>query len=227
MRLADVIAYPPSAHRDTGPYAWSWAAAALLDGHPRYRDRFRQLRRFVRGADLSDRFRRLVGDDWDSLATEWQVFVANIEYGYDVARMAIDFTPGRPLAEGGASAGVAADRGWQDSGLMLEAGVAYRIGASGRYQVADEPEIWWCEPGGVSIRYYQGRPLGVLLAAVRAETSGAEGLSPLVEPIAVGLGTTLSPAESGTLFFRINDSAAELADNAGELSVRVMASSGP
>jgi hypothetical protein len=49
----------------------------------------------------------------------------------------------------------------------------------------------------------------------------------LVRPVPVGLGTTLTPPDSGTLFFRINDSAAELADNAGELTVRVMAASGP
>jgi len=226
MRLADVIKYPPTAHRDTGPYAWCWAAAALLDGHPRYRDRFRQLRRLVRQPDFPHRFQRLIGDDWDALTAEWQVFVANVEYGYDVARMAVDFTPGRPLPEGGATVRVAADRGWQNAGLALDSGVSYRIRASGRYQVADEPQIWWCEPGGVSIRYYQGRPLGMLLAAVRPQEPDAAGLSPLVQPIPVGLGTALTPAQSGTLFLRINDSAAELADNQGELTVRLMAASG-
>ncbi|GAG53252.1 unnamed protein product, partial [marine sediment metagenome] len=166
---------------------------------------------------------RLIGDDWDSLAEQWQVLIADLEYGYDIPRTAVDFTPGRPLAEAGASVRVAAARGWQNSGLRLEAGVTYRIRASGRYQVADQPQIWWCEPGGVSIRYYKGRPLGMLLAAVRAEPARAGEPSALIRPIAVGLETSLDPGHSGTLFLRINDSSAELSDNAGTLSVHIRA----
>ena len=59
---------------------------------------------------------------------------------------------------------VAADRGWQSSGVRVDAGKSYRLRAAGRYQVADRPQPWPCEPGGVSIRYYRGRPLGILLA---------------------------------------------------------------
>jgi len=224
LTLQRVIEYRPGTQFRNEPYGWCWAAAALLDGHPRYRRPFRQLPQFVLDPGFSTRFARLIGDDWDGLAEEWQVFVADLEYGYDVARMAVDdFAPGGPLAEAGTSVRVAADRGWQNSGLRLEAGVAYRVRASGRYQVADQPRIWWCEPGGVSIRYYKRRPLGMLLAAVRPN---ADGPSPLIRPIAVGLGATLRPEHSGTLFLRINDSAAELDDNAGTLTVYVRAGSG-
>jgi len=220
-----VLEYGPQAHLRTEPYGWCWAAAALLDRHPRYRERFRQLPRLVRNPDFPNRFRRLIGHDWDALAEEWQVFIADLEYGYDVARTAIDFTPGQPLAQPGASVRVAAAAGWQNSGLRLEAGATYRIRASGRYQVADQPQIWWCEPGGVSIRYYKGRPLGMLLAAVRAEPPRPGEPSALIRPIPVGLGTTLTPAHSGTLFLRVNDSAAELDDNAGTLAVHIRAAS--
>jgi hypothetical protein len=37
----------------------------------------------------------------------------------------------------------------------------------------------------------------------------------------VGLAATLAPEESGTLYFKINDSAAELGKNSGQLEVRV------
>ena len=47
------------------------------------------------------------------------------------------------------------------------------------------------------------------------------GTSNLIHPAAVGLETTLTPGHSGTLYLRINDSAAELADNAGELTVEI------
>ena len=123
------------------------------------------------------------------------------------------------LVAGGTTAvTVAADRGWQNTGLRLEQGARYRLTASGRYQVADQPQVWWCEPGGVSIRYYHGRPLGMLLAAVRDSNDGSDGF---LRPLAVGLAAELTSPEGGTLYLRINDSAAELHDNAGELMVEV------
>ncbi len=218
-----LIEYDPKIHPANEAYAWCWAAAALMDRHPRYRDRFRQLRRFVREtkSEFSDRFRRLIGDQWNELSEQWQVFVGELEYGHDIPKTVVDFTPGQPLPAAGASVEVAADRGWQNSGLRLEAGVAYQVRASGRYQVAGQPRIWWCEPGGVSIRYYKGRPLGIVLAAVRPEPPPAGEPSALLHPVAVGPGTTLTPKHSGTLFLRINDSAAELEDNAGTLVVHV------
>ncbi len=219
--LAGVLQYGPQAHRQTEPYAWCWAAAVLLDRHPRYQRRFRQMAKLVRQRDFTDRFVQSIGDDWDDLAEEWQVFVADLEYGYDVPRAAIDFAPGKPLPAAGATVSVAADRGWQPSGLRLEGGRTYRLRASGRYQVADRPQTWWCEPGGVSIRYYHGRPLGVLLAAIRPDPPRPPGPSPFIAPIAVGLGTAITPKHSGTLYLRINDSAAELGDNAGTLSVEI------
>ena len=220
MRLRGVIEYPIHAHLETEPYAWCWAAATLLDRHPRYRDRFHQLYKHVLKPDFSDRFCRLIGDDWDPLCEEWQLLVTGLEYGHDIPRTAVDFTPGKPLPPGGASVTVAADRGWQNSGLRLDSGAGYRLRASGRYQVADQPKIWWCEPGGVSIRYYRGRPLGILLAAVRADR-GKPVASGLLRPSVVGLGATLTPNHSGTLYLKINDSAAELDDNAGELKVEI------
>ncbi|NUQ63306.1 MAG: hypothetical protein HUU20_12575, partial [Pirellulales bacterium] len=205
----------------TEPYAWNWGLATLLDGHPAYRQRFRQLRDHVTDPRLNDHFHRLFADDWAGLSDHWQVFVADLEYGYDVARNAIVFTPGKPLPAEGAQVRVAADRGWQNSGLRLEAGKTYRLRASGRYQLGDRPRTWWCEPGGVSIRYYHGLPLGILLAAVRPDEGAADGPTPLVRPLAVGLGADLKPEQSGTLYLRINDSGAELADNAGEATVEI------
>jgi hypothetical protein len=219
--LRGVLQYGPQAHRETEPYAWCWAAATLLDRHPHYAQRFRHMTKLVRQADFNDQFLRAVGDDWDALAEEWQVFIDGLEYGTDVARTAIDFTPGKPL-NGRAKVAVAADRGWQNSGLRLEAGATYQLRASGRYQVADKPRPWPCEPNGVSIRYYKGRPLGILLAAVHPDGPPPSGPSPLISPTPIGLGQNLTPKLSGTLFFRINDSNGELADNAGSLSVEVV-----
>jgi hypothetical protein len=175
----------------------------------------------VRRSDFNARFYRLFEPDWQELCEEWQLMVANMEYGYDVPRAAVDFTPGKPLAAAGAEITVVADRGWQDSGLRLKAGAKYQLTAAGRYQVAKTSKIWWSEPGGVSIRYYKARPLGILLAAIRPDHPAAGSTTALLHSTVVGLGTTLSPAQTGTLFLKINDSAGELNDNAGELKVEV------
>jgi hypothetical protein len=218
--LQAVLDYGPTAHRENGPYGWCWAAATFLERHPRYQKRFHELIPLVRQQDFNQRFHALFAADWDQLCEEWQVFVVNLEYGYDVPRMAIDFRPGHPLPPSGARATVAADRGWQSSGVRLEAGRSYRLRARGRYQVANQPRTWWCEPGGVTIRYYHGQPLGILLAAVHPDPPGP-GSSPLIRPLVVGLDAMLTPQQAGTLYLRINHSAAELGDNAGSLTVEI------
>ena len=262
LTFDDVLNMSPTAHRETAAYAWSWAAVTLLDRNPRYQKRFREMFKYVRQRDFTARFRRLFADDWQELCEEWQLMTADMEYGYDVARSAVDFTPAKdsPRLLAGAGPGVravAADRGWQNSGLRLEAGKKYRLTASGRYQIATSPrphaeegsqrasprslgerphkvsplslgegpgvraKIWWCEPNGVSIRYYKGHPLGILLAAVRPDKPRPGSRSALLTPTVVGLGATITPAVSGTLFLKINDSPGELDDNAGELKVDV------
>ncbi|NLX95045.1 MAG: hypothetical protein GXY83_02595 [Rhodopirellula sp.] len=220
--LARIIEYTADGRFETEPYAWDWGLASLLDRHPAYRQRFRQLREYVTDPQFNDRFKRLYADDWENLCEEWQVFVADLEYGYDVPRNAVEFGPGDPLPAGGAKVTIAADRGWQSSRIKLEAGRTYQLRASGRYQVANQPRIWWCEPGGVSIRYYHRQPLGILLGAVHPDHRDSNGPTPLIRPVVVGLGAELTPERSGTLYLRINDSAAELGDNAGEALIEVV-----
>ena len=120
-----------------------------------------------------------------------------------------------------AAVSVSADRGWQSSGLRVEAGTVYRLTATGRYQIGDKPKTWWCEPNGVTIEYHRGRPLGELQCAVRNDDEPLTGLSPLVVPQAVSLGREISFDHAGTLYFRINESPAHLGDNQGSLTVQV------
>ncbi len=224
---------------DNDIYGWSWGLAAFLDGHPRYRDRFRTVHQFLGKPDFEAEFRRLFADDWEALNAEWQAFVTNVDYGYDFDRMAIDFRSGQPLTDDSGRATIDVTHGWQSSLLWLEAGKTYELSASGRYQLAREPAGWWCEPGGVTIRYYHGQPLGILLAAVdpdretppAAATDSApadEAAAPTdavagswARPLVVGLHTTFTPARSGTLYLRVNEPAGELADNSGTVEVVV------
>lgn len=212
---------------DNESYAVCWSFALFLDRHPKYQGRFRRLPAEVRNLKFNDEFRKQFRTDLPQLAREWTVFANELEYGVDVERTAIDFRPGRPLPAAGTQVDVAADRGWQASGIKLEAGKAYRLQAAGRFTIAKSSDengmqrIWPSEPGGVTIRYYRGRPLGMLLAAIEPDVLPTGTPPPMSSPLSIGLEATLRPEKSGTLYFRVNDSNGELHDNAGRLSVKV------
>ncbi len=221
LSLPDVLDFSTRSHASVEPYGWCWALATLLDKHPRYHQRFRQLAPDAARGDFTSRFRRLYAEEWADLCEEWLVFTDALEYGMDVERFAIEFADGREQPGAATTVSVRADRGWQGTGIALAAGQSYRLKATGRFQLGLEPRIWWSEPGGVTLRYYRGRPLGRLLAAVRSEQKPGARSSPLTEPIEVGLSTTIKPDADGTLYLRVNDSPAELDDNEGTLNVQV------
>ena len=202
-------------------YAWVWALAAFLDQHPTYRDRFRQAPRWVLSENFDQRFRRMYANDRARLDKEWRLFIATLDYGHDIAREAIDFQPGQPLAAGGSqSLEIQANRGWQSTGVAVTAGQPVRITAAGRYVIAHEDGASWpCEPNGVTLDYHAGRPLGELLATV----DGGDGAFIDWQPI--GLGVDYQPPATGTLYLRVNDAPNALADNEGTLEVRVQAAS--
>jgi hypothetical protein len=209
---------------DNESYAWTWAAAKWLDTHPRYRDRFRNLKQHVLDANFNKLTERAYEDDWPELLAEWHAFIAMLDYGYDFQRSTIDFQHGRPLGTTGERVTIAADRGWQSAGVLLEEGKTYELTASGRFQIASEQiqgalQPWPCEPGGITLEYHDGRPLGMLLGAVANVRGNAA--ADFAKPIALGLRCELKPAHAGTLYLRVNDSAARLADNRGSLDVTI------
>lgn len=115
-----------------------------------------------------------------------------------------------------------ADQGWQSSGITVEPGRTYELTASGRFQVHDVPRPWLSEPQGVTLRYIEGKPLGALLAAVVPVSDIAGAAMALQNPQLVGKQAELTVTKPGTLFFKINDSPAELAGNRGEINVRIV-----
>ena len=222
LSLTDVMRYDSRAHLDVEPYAWCWGVSVFLDQHPRWQTAFRALAAKTPEVTLefSRAFYEGLRADWRDMEEEWQLFVHHLDYGFRMDRAAIVRKPPKSFAASGNNiVRVAADRGWQSSGIRLQPG-EYQLRATGRYQVGKLPKVWWCEPNGVTIRYYAGRPLGMLLAAVVDETQQT-GSTPLLKPIPVGLVGTLQTEQSGTLYLCINESPAGLHDNAGELQVRV------
>lgn len=221
--IKQVTQYDVHAHLQVEPYAWCWATAAFFQGQAAYRQSFQRLFLNVRSreGDFTRRFAEGLRGEWGVTNRQWELFVREIDYGYDLEREAIEMRPSQPLLEGAPKFNVAADRGWQSTGLQLAGGQRYRVEASGRFQLDDRPSVWWCEANGVTIHYFRGFPLGMLLGAVVDEQTASAGVESLLHPEPIGARAELQPARGGTLYLRINDRPSSLCNNAGRLDVVV------
>lgn len=216
--LSEVFALESSEHRSLGPYAASWAAVAMLSAHPRYATPFASLERGSLDASFTQRLRRARGWDDAVAAKDFAAFIDDIEYGYDFQRTAIDWSPGRSVASP-ATIEVDAGRGWQNTGLVLEAGRRYamsargrcRLGRSGRRGIESGPE-------GISLDWHRGRPVGRLLLA---QWIDEEGRRPAFCVLADGEDAEFTVDRDGVAFARINESPGNLADNDGTLRVEI------
>ena len=212
LSIDQVLALDSRREMSTDQYAWTWALAAMLDG--KFGDGFRKLSEEIgRKSDFNGMFRLYTSSKWGILNWEWQTFISQLDYGgYDSKRMEIVVADDSPNT-------INVDRGWQATGTTLMKGKTYRITASGHYQIVGGDEPWMCEPGGVTIEYHNGNPLGLLLGALTERGINDEGS--FARPIAIGLETTITPDRDGWLFLRVNESPRGLADNRGELTVRI------
>lgn len=213
LGLSTVLAFDKRRMLTTDQYAWSWALCKFLDSHPRWQEEFRQLPSHVADSEFNEQFLRAI--PVDQVAHEWNAFVATLDYGYDPARMAIVQRGSNAVtAKDGVS--IAADRGWQATGWLLQAGKEYHVSAKGRYQIARDSEPWPCEPGGVTLEYLDGNPLGMLLGAM--QFSDGDTFS---QSLPIGLARTIKPDRDAELYLRVNDSPARLSDNEGELQATI------
>lgn len=224
--VTEILALKPEEFLTTDQYAWSWGLCTFLDAHPRYHERFRKLGGHLQRNAFPTEFSRAFGPETRELSTEWTLFSQNLQYGYDSTRAAIDFQPGTEFSAPGSrrEIEVKADRGWQSSTVLMREGDQYLISATGRFELAQEPKPWISEPPGISFRYFGGKPLGLLLGCLLAEsgdTGGAEDSMLRVYPI--GSGGTFTAPVTGSMFLRINDEWNSLKDNKGSVMVQIRA----
>ena len=223
LKLKQILSYGADAHSSNTPYGWCWAAAAFLDGHPRYRNRFRSLNRTATGSNINNAFLKTYADNWQALEAEWLLFVREIDHAYDFERAAIQYREGEPLRVLGAKTSIGVDLGWQSSGVFLQAGEPYRISATGRFTMQGNTanETWPSDPGGITLHYLSGHPLGTLQAVlISSQKSDADffGASSIQR---IGREKQWTPNQSGTLYLRINDRASRLENNAGTIDVTI------
>lgn len=216
--LADVLAVEPALHHDIAAYASSWAAVALLRGHPAYAASFAALEHGRLGPDLNARLAAMAGFDADRAARDFDALTDDLDYGYDFARCAVDWSPGRPL-DGPVRLVARAGRGWQNTGVDLPAATRCRLRATGRCTLGRiAGRAIETEPDGISLDWYRGRPLGRLLAAQWVEAP-PEGGRPRFVVVGAGATAPITAAVDGPLFLRVNGPPADLADDTGEFTV--------
>ena len=229
MSLEDVFAIEPTAFQNVRFYGWSWAACEFLTHHPLTAKNFPRLKQHV---DLpAHLFRRKVLTRLSrleelALVRDWNLFVHEIDYGYDISRGKL--TDADPLEPKNSSSPndrkfqVAADRSWQSTGIQLSKGDQVTILGTGQYRVKMTDQPWPCEAGGVTLRYYEGQPLGMLMAAVLPAADQVSDINQsLLSAQPVGYQQTITAEAGGILCLRINESPADLADNSGGLEVTV------
>ncbi|MDA0658855.1 MAG: hypothetical protein O3C60_08410 [Planctomycetota bacterium] len=223
LSLREVVTLPEIAFRRNEGYAWSWAAVMFFELHPATAKVFLKWRESLTSSrgTLNTFAGRVSGMDAE-LEDDWYLFVRELRYGKEFTPLTISDhkLPPQDLADAGIALQVDARLGWQNTGVRLLANRSYQIQAEGRYVVATEPRPWWTEPGGVTIDYVGGRPLGQLLAAVAPVEPGRRGPS-LADPAGVGSSGVVRPTKGGVLFLRVNDRAGDLRDNEGTLRVTV------
>jgi len=114
---------------------------------------------------------------------------------------------------------VAADRGWQNTGLELARGQACTLAARGRVVLgAAGTTTIESEADGISLDWYRGRPLGRLVAAQWVEAP-ADGGRPRFVVLGDGAAATITAAADGPLYLKVNAPPGGLAARRGTRDV--------
>lgn len=225
LTIRGVYDLPHEAFFKPDAYAWSWALCQFFDSHPRYAARFRALGQHLHDGQFPAKFHEAFAHEERNLSTEWTLFEFQLQPGYDTARAAIEFRQGKHLSEREPlQTTVQAARGWQDVGLRVEMGDVLEITATGRFTLADDIKPWISEPQGISIRYFNGVPLGRLLACLDADPSeGTEEAQQkhLLHIVPIGKSARLTMPAKGRLLLRLNDAWDSLSDNEGSADVTI------
>jgi len=220
--LDGVFSISEAAFAEPLPYAWSWAACVFLDSQPDCRGRFRELGDNALRSRFRAEFDQRFAADADVLQVRWRLFVHTLCYGYETDRAFLVVDKADSSSQRAADVTVRADAGWQSMRMHLKQGATYELTAAGQFSLADSPRSWSSEANGISVEYADERPLGRLLAAVVGDDLRLPAATQtLLKPIDVGGRARLTAPIDGTLYLRINDRWDRLADNRGELTVRV------
>ena len=211
---------PARFRRFNESYAWAWGMCVFLDQHPRTHARFQKLGKSLNNPVAKKTFESELKPDLPEIVTEWNLFAGDAWEGFDFKRSAIEFHAGQALVK---SQGVeiVAERGWQSSRILVEQGHRYQLVATGQFTLAEKPKPWISTADGITFRYFNGRPLGQLLATIRTAQAADNEREPMLDVTPLGCTSRFEATRTGTLYLRLNDHPGELADNRGGLKVEI------
>jgi hypothetical protein len=223
--LEQILAYENDRDR-TKRYSWSWAACVFFANHPQYQPHLEDLYRtkLDYSETLSNQLRDRLEDRWDSVVTDWNGFISDLDVGYDLERSLVDGLDHamNPTGKRTGQFQLATNRGWQSTGVTMPNGSKLRLKCSGRYRLrrsSGRETSWEAEPNGITIEYYRGNPLGCVLASIQPLIAKQE--TARWQTTRIGAGATLEAIEDGLLFLKVNEPSHELADNEGTIRVLV------
>ncbi len=227
--LSHILAYGNQREDHVVRYAWSWAACVFFSNHPRYGPILRDL--YSNKLDYSDslsiRFKKRIEADWTDVQVDWNAFVSDLDFGYDLQRSSVvsDSSHAKKRLNDRVVLNfpLATDRGWQPTGIMVEAGIPVRISCTGNYilrkSTSPSDANWVVEPQGITYQFYRGNPLGCVLASV-VSGEGTEQTKRW-DTLRVGSEVVIDPPKDGELFLKINEPSNGLWDNSGNVSVQI------
>lgn len=221
--IETVMRYGDTAHREVEPYAWSWAAAVLMEMYPEYQKPFRAAA--LQGRDTSPEFTRQffqsLRKQWPVLSARWQLLCHDLDYGFDREANRVTLPDSLPLFAGSPlTMKLSVNQGWQSAPAMIRAGQSVMIEAEGRFQLRDD-DAWVSEADGVTITYHRGQPLGQLVACVVPRMSTATRYLPKLDVVGIGAQGEITSVADGWLMFKVNESPNDIADNQGTLQLKL------
>ena len=235
--ITEVIATDGITFSDVESYAWAWAACEFLSQHPLSRDAFADLTQQVTRSpgDFNQKFLATISPQLSTLNRDWRLLIGEMDYGYLVEpASAIDAEIVEPIDADGQTTHVVIDSGrsWQRvPGFQVVRGQSYRVRSHGQFVVGHTvttdtagvsvSQPWPCEPNGITLEYYRGRPLGEVHGWIEpdAGTGDAGLVEPISIPIPIGYEHEFVAETTGLLNLRINESPARIGDNKGSVAI--------
>jgi hypothetical protein len=188
-------------------YHRSWALCYFLSNNTNYHDRFRQLGIcYLTGMEAD--FDKVFGPDAEKLAFEFELFLRDIEDGYRVDLCRWNWKKEFATIGDGETIDirVLAARGYQPTGLIVAAGEDYDYASEGRWSACDRRE-----PLTADGDYFgQGCLEAVIVTGYK-----------LGEPFPLGTSGSFAAPRTGKLYLRCRDDWHALADNEGQVDVRL------
>jgi hypothetical protein len=232
--LDSVLKLPTDLSGDVDTYTWCWAAAMMFTAYPDTRNAY--VSAAQRGRDSSPAFTthfyRAVGSEWPALQARWQVWLDDLEYGFDRERSRVNLSTDDPRYDGRQRMlNIDADKGWQSAGTWFPTGTI-QIRAEGQCVIVAKDSLqnnpdntmlvrdWTSTPAGITAHYHRGFPIGQLQVCVlpipgreTKEVTPLEIQSPFPSSIlptdtssdTLGRPTTIRIDRPSWLLFRVHD----------------------